>query len=180
MTSQCKGDFNKRNNAIINLEWVTLVFGLAQTRRENVEHSVKRREEKRRKDVKTRRPVAQLTQNGILLAFYFTAKDAAKSMNTDIWNILNVCDGKQASDREYEWTPGTGTTWHHNILILILILILHFKNVKFIRHTSRKVSMWKDRGQHWLRFGGLQDNLYGYELRHLEYELKCCECRLPN
>ena len=94
LTSQCKGNFNKRNNVITNLEWVT--------QSENILHSISRNE-----DMKTIRPVAQLTQDGTLLAFYFTAKDAAKSVNTKVQNILSVCDGRRKTSNGYRWTYTT-------------------------------------------------------------------------
>lgn len=83
-------DFNKQNNNVSNLEWVTRI--------ENMHHY-----QSVRTGLKIQRPVAQHDGRGELLAFYYTVKDAAMYMGCKPSSIINVCDGRNFTYKGYKW-----------------------------------------------------------------------------
>lgn len=84
-------DFDKHNNKITNLEWVT--------QSENIQHSVRARE-----DVKVHRPVHQFNLDGTFKATFTTAKEAGLAVGVKASCILAVCDGRRKTSKGYKWT----------------------------------------------------------------------------
>ena len=82
-------DFNRQNNRIENLEWVT--------KSQNVQHS------KNRTNLKCNEPVAQLILDGVLVAIYGTMKQAAADIDISVASILNVCEGRSQKSKGYKW-----------------------------------------------------------------------------
>ena len=85
-------DYNKKNNCVDNLEWVSSS--------QNKQHSYLKQENK-----KTRgKAVNQYTKEGIFLKTFDSVSDAAKELGCCVAAISNCCLGRTKTSQGFQWS----------------------------------------------------------------------------
>ena len=85
-------DYNKKNNCVDNLEWVSSS--------QNKQHSYLKQENK-----KTRgKAVNQYTKEGIFLKTFDSVSDAAKELGCCVAAISNCCLGRTKTSQGFRWS----------------------------------------------------------------------------
>ena len=85
-------DYNKKNNCVDNLEWVSSS--------QNKQHSYLKQENKKSRG----KAVNQYTKEGIFLKTFDSVSDAAKELGCCVAAISNCCLGRTKTSQGFQWS----------------------------------------------------------------------------
>ena len=85
-------DYNKKNNCVDNLEWVSSS--------QNKQHAYQKKENKKSRG----KQVEQYSKNGEYLKTYDSISEAAKELNCSIAAISNCCLGRTKTSQGFQWS----------------------------------------------------------------------------
>lgn len=85
-------DYNKKNNCVDNLEWVSSS--------QNKQHSYLKQENKKSRG----KAVNQYTKEGIFLKTFDSVSDAAKELGCCVAAISNCCLGRMKTSQGFRWS----------------------------------------------------------------------------
>ena len=85
-------DYNKKNNCVDNLEWVSSS--------QNKQHSYLKQENKKSRG----KAVNQYTKEGIFLKTFNSVSDAAKELGCCVAAISNCCLGRTKTSQGFQWS----------------------------------------------------------------------------
>lgn len=91
-------DYNKSNNCVDNLEWVTSSGNKSHAYKKIENHIIRGKE------------VEQYTKTGEYVRTYDTVSDAAKAMGCCIGAISNCCLGRTKTSMGFQWRFSEGST----------------------------------------------------------------------